>query len=128
MQSLPGEIREACEAYVPALSKRGTPQDREHNILTHIAGVLSPHHTEALYQACVGVWGPVGRDPALTGAAAAAADFYRAQSGAAVGPTVGGSGCGLPGIYGNYWVITLILKNMLIYPSVWRIMHYSRFP
>ena len=31
-------------------------------------------------------------------------------------------------IYGNYRVITLIFKNMAIYPSVWRIMHYSLYP
>ena len=29
---------------------------------------------------------------------------------------------------GNYRVITLLFKNMVIYPSVWRIMHYSRYP
>ena len=28
----------------------------------------------------------------------------------------------------NYQVVTLILKNMVIYPSVWRIMHYSCYP
>ena len=28
----------------------------------------------------------------------------------------------------NYRVITLISKNMVIYSSVWRIMHYSRYP
>ena len=31
-------------------------------------------------------------------------------------------------IDGNYWVITLILQNMVIYPSVWRIMHNSCYP
>ena len=30
-------------------------------------------------------------------------------------------------IDGNYQVITLIYKNMVIYPSVWRIMNYSRY-
>ena len=34
----------------------------------------------------------------------------------------------VPTIDGNYWVISLIFKNMVIYPSVWRIMHYSRYP
>ena len=31
-------------------------------------------------------------------------------------------------IHGNYRVVTLILKNMVIYPSVWRIVHYSHYP
>ena len=31
-------------------------------------------------------------------------------------------------IDGYYWVITLIFKNMVIYPSVWRIIHYSHYP
>ena len=31
-------------------------------------------------------------------------------------------------IDGNYRVITLNLKTMVIYPSVWRIIHYSRYP
>ena len=35
---------------------------------------------------------------------------------------------GLQAIDGNYPVITLISKNMVIYPSVWRIMHYSCNP
>ena len=34
----------------------------------------------------------------------------------------------MKGIDENYRVITLILKNMVIYPSVWIIMHYSRYP
>ena len=33
-----------------------------------------------------------------------------------------------PVIDENYRVITLILKNMVNNPSVWRIMHYSRYP
>ena len=31
-------------------------------------------------------------------------------------------------IDGNYWVITLFSPNMIIYPSVWRIMHNYRYP
>ena len=31
------------------------------------------------------------------------------------------------GIDENYRVTTLIFKNMVFYPSVWRIMHYSRY-
>ena len=35
----------------------------------------------------------------------------------------------LPGaIDENYWVVNLIFKNMVIYPSIWRIEHYSRYP
>ena len=29
---------------------------------------------------------------------------------------------------GNYWVITLIKKKMVIYPSIWRIVHYYCCP
>ena len=39
-------------------------------------------------------------------------------------PIISFSSC----IDGNYRVITLILKHMAIYPSVWRIMHYFRYP
>ena len=45
---------------------------------------------------CVGsgAWGPIGRDPALPGGAAAASSH--AQVGATTGPTVYRSGCRLP--------------------------------
>ena len=43
--------------------------------------------------------------------------------------------CAVPGFHlvlssidDNYRVITLILKNMVIYPFVWRIIDYSRYP
>ena len=33
-----------------------------------------------------------------------------------------------PTVYVNYQLITLTFKNMVIYPSVWRIMNDSRYP
>ena len=59
MGPLPGALREACESHVPALAKRGTPQDRKHNITTHPAGVLYRQQAQALDRAWVSVWGPL---------------------------------------------------------------------
>ena len=94
MGPLPGALREACESHVPALAKRGTPQDREINVLAHHASVLAQKHVQALDQEGVGFWGPVGQDLSLSSGDTAAALSYCAQVGSAIGPTAYGSECG----------------------------------
>ena len=61
--------------------------------MTHSAVVLSQQQSEALDWACVGVWGTIVQGPVLTRGATTAAASSRAQSGASVVPTVGGSRC-----------------------------------
>ena len=92
MRSIPGVLHKARESHVPVFAKRGILQDRGHNIKTDPSGVILRQQAEALYWAWVGFWGPVRRDPALNGSAAAAADSSRAQDEATIGLAVGRSG------------------------------------
>ena len=87
MGPLPGELRKACEAHVPAIAKLVTPQDREGNVLAHLAHVLTWKQAEALDWAEVGFWGPISRDPDLYGDATTVASS-RAQIESTIGPTV----------------------------------------
>ena len=96
MGPLPGALHVAREAHAPALAESGTPQDVEGNVSAHPVGVINRQQVEALNWSGLRVWGPSGRYPELPGVAASAAAPSHSQVGAAIVPTVDGSGRRIP--------------------------------
>ena len=98
MEPLPGALRKACKGHVTALATRGTPQDKERNVMGHPMCVLTQKKGEALDWAGVGFWVPIGWDLVLPGGAAADSASSGAHSRSSIGPTVDGSRHWLPDV------------------------------
>ena len=82
---------------IPCVSAYRTwhPHDRKGDVAAHPAIFLARQKAEALDYAGVGFWGPIGRDPALPGGAAATAASSHTQVGSAIVPPIDGSGRGI---------------------------------